>query len=154
MVAIQKKYATDFYNPNLFVKIGLFIFTSIAVSAALGFYSLFCFTAINGLEYSDAFPIFTCLFFAILCIGGLELFIRNKLIYRSGVDEALLYSALGFILAGIAFGIDEDSNNGMLVTSILFLPFLIVASIRYIDTIASIFTWYASTPFSFCFYLN
>jgi len=140
MATIQKKYHTDFYNPNLFVKIGLFIFTSIAVSAALGFYTLFCFTASNGLELSDSFPIFTCVFFAALCIGGLELFIRNKLIYRSGVDEALLYSALGFILSGILFSIDDDSTNGMLVTSILFLPFLVAASIRYIDTIASIFT--------------
>jgi hypothetical protein len=51
-----------------------------------------------------------------------------------------LYSALGFILSGILFSIDDDSTNGMLVTSILFLPFLIAASIRYIDTIASIFT--------------
>ena len=138
MVNIQKKYSTDFYNPNLFVKIGLFIFTSIAVTAALGFYSLFFFTAINGLELSGVFPVFTCVLFAGICIAALELFIQNKLIYRSGVDEALLYSALGFILSAIIYSINSSSSNTTLIAAIAFFPFVVVASIRYVDTIVSI----------------
>lgn len=138
MVTIQKKYSTNFYNPNLFVKIGLFIFTSIAISAALGFYMLFCFTASNGLELSDVFPVFTCILFAGLCLAGLELFIRNKLIYRSGVDEALLYSALGFILSGIVYSIGSYNYNATLISAVVFLPFVVIASIRYTDTIVSI----------------
>ncbi|MBL7884272.1 MAG: hypothetical protein JNL69_09395 [Bacteroidia bacterium] len=140
MALLLKKYQTDFYSPNLFIKIGLFIFTLITISAALGFYSLFSFTAINGLEQSNVFPVFTSILFAIICIVILELFIQNKLIFRSGVDEALLYAALSFILSGILFAVDNDSNNGMLISSIVFLPFLVVASIRYIDTITSILT--------------
>ncbi|MBN8697870.1 MAG: hypothetical protein J0L87_15170 [Bacteroidetes bacterium] len=140
MSAILKKYHVDFYDPNIFVKIGLFIFTTITVSAALGFYTLFAFTASNGLEFSDLFPIITSIFFAIICIAALELFIRNKMIYRSGVDEALLYSAYGFILSAILFTVDNDSSNGALISSILFLPFLAAGSIRYLDTISSILT--------------
>jgi hypothetical protein len=138
MANIQKKYPINFYNPNLFVKIGLFIFTNIAISAALGFYVLFCFTGSNGLEHSDVFPVVTCIIFATLCMVALELFVRNKLIYRSGVDEALLYSTLGFILFAIAYSVGTYNDNAVLISALIFLPFLIIASIRYIDTIVSI----------------
>ncbi|MGB3946688.1 MAG: hypothetical protein WBM13_01780 [Bacteroidia bacterium] len=140
MITIQKKYTANFYNPNLFVKIGLFVFTCVAISAALGFYTLFCFTVSNGLEHSDLFPVFTCMLFAALCFVGLELFVRNKLVYRSGVDEALLYSALGFILSGILYSIDYYYYNTTLVSALVFLPFVVIASIRYTDTIVTIVT--------------
>ncbi len=140
MAVILKKYHVDFYDPNIFVKIGLFIFTTITISATLGFYVLFAFTASNGLEFSDLFPIITSIIFATGCVAALELFIRNKMIYRSGVDEALLYSAYGFILSAVLFIVDSDSSNGMLIAFILFLPFLIAGCIRYIDSISSILT--------------
>ena len=140
MATILKKYPVNFYKPNLFVKIGLFIFTCIIIGAALGLYSLVAFTANNGLELSDVFPIITCFLFAIICLVSLELFIRSKITYNAGVDEALLYSALGFVLSGILFIVDNDSSNGILFSFCFFLPFLIAASIRYMDSIIAILT--------------
>lgn len=138
-----KKYSVSFYNPNLFVKIGLFIFTLFAISGTLGMFSLFF---IDTLSHGDSklFSIITCVVFSIGCIVVLEHYIKVKQLYRSGVDEALLYAALGFVLAGICFIIfdiesyDNNYQNSALLVLFLFLPFTIIASIRYIDTLTTL----------------
>ncbi len=137
------KYSVLFYNPNLFVKIGLFVFTLFAISGALGMFSLFF---IDTLSHGDSklFSIITCVVFSIGCITVLEHYIKVKQLYSSGVDEALLYATLGFILAGICVVVfDVESNtinyqNTILLILFLFLPFTIAASIRYIDRLTTL----------------
>lgn len=138
MSIIQDQYQADFYKPNLFVKIMLFIFTVIAISAGLGLFIYFAFEGNRYLDQSNGFAIFTSCFFAVVCIALLELFIKNKTIYRSGVDEALLYSALAFIYYAISFMVNDIETNAILFTFILFLPFIVFAAIRYIDTLTAI----------------
>jgi hypothetical protein len=151
-----KTYSVPFYNPNLFVKIGLFIFTWFAISGALGVFSLFF---IDTLSHGDSklFSIITCVVFSIGCTAVLEHYIKVKQLYRSGVDEALLYAALGFVLADICFitfdveRYDNNYQNMVLGILLLFLPFTIAASIRYIDTFTTLVS--VGIIYAICFIL-
>lgn len=142
----NNKYHTDFYNPNLFIKIGLFIFTSFVILAALGLFALVCMPLYSYPNNSNVFAIITCIVFAISCIVALELLIKAKLLYRSGIDEALLYAGITFIYFAIKFSFDYSYDydysyphkNYDLIILIIFLPFTIAAAIRYIDSLMSI----------------
>jgi hypothetical protein len=130
--SILKKYKTEFYSPNLFVKIGLFIFTFFVVSAAYGFFSL---TFMAGL-FGSGYFIFSCFLFSALCVFTLEFYIKKNNLYNAGVDECLLYSALmfGFIAIGIIIKYEfEFFNDQTLLLSILSVPFFLAAIVRYSD---------------------
>ena len=136
MAVILKKYNSPFYTPNLFIKLGLFIFTGVLISAALGFYCLFAYTIDHSLN--NGFATFTCFLFAIVCFVALEFFIKNNKLHNSGIDDALLYSALIFLFTGFSIGVDNYTNNRILITLFLFFPFVIMAAIRYVDTLVTI----------------
>src|ERR1700710_3145678 len=87
---ITSRYVLDFYTPNIFIKIGLFLFTCVSISAALGLFCLMLFSNSNS-ENENAIVVATCLLFAFGCLLLLEIFIKQKRIYKSGVDQALLY---------------------------------------------------------------
>lgn len=85
---ITTDFPESFYKPGIFVKTGLFLFTLLAGSFFSGFISLFF------LENSTD-KIFTvisivcsiCFFFA------LEYMIKDRKLFHSGIDNALLYMA-------------------------------------------------------------
>jgi hypothetical protein len=137
MSTILENYKSAFYNPNLFVKIGLFMFTWIAILAAVGFYSIFFFSLYK--DSDKTFPVFTCFLFSMICVIALEQFIKKKNVYRSGVDECLLYTALGLLFSGIGILLNDISTeqNNFLLLAIIALPFLTVAVIRYSDRLVS-----------------
>ncbi len=130
---VLKNYESGFYSPTLFIKIGLFIFTAVAIGAAAGFYSLFFLMA--NASRSTAFFVFTCILFSILSVIALEFFIRNNKVHRAGVDECLLYAALGFIFSAVSMLINDrfDGSSNSLLICITALPFLIAAVVRYAD---------------------
>ena len=148
MKLASDKYHTDFYNPNLFIKIGLFIFTSFVILAALGLFLLICLPIYSYPYNSNIFAVVTCIVFAISCIVALELLIKAKLLYRSGIDEALLYAGITFVYFAIKFSFDYryaynydysyPQESYSLISLIIFLPFTIVAAIRYIDSLMSV----------------
>lgn len=129
------KYPHNFYSPNLFVKIGLFLFTCIAVSAALGFYALLFMDAFDG----ESFITFTAFFFACATFGILEFLIRHTRIHHSGNDEALLYIALSATAIGISglFDYNFSANNSTLFFCVLMSPVLLAAVIRYADRLVA-----------------
>jgi len=90
-----------FYNPNIFLKVGLFIFTYIAILSSLAFISIFIFFDI--LDSPSGFAIVS-LGYAMALGIMLEFLIKTKLLYRSGTDNALLYAMLGSLFS-FAFGI-------------------------------------------------
>ena len=156
-----KTYNTPFYNPNIFIKIGLFLFTCFAISSSVGFCYLFYFS--SGSHYNDEqlFSIVINFVFSIACIFVLEKLIKAKLLFRSGVDEALLYSAIIFLIVTLymIFSINkyahyngyETTDNTTLWIAIIIFPFLIAASMRYIDRLVTIFT--VIVFYSICFLL-
>ena len=138
MNSILKNYNTGFYSPNPFIKIGLFVFTFIAICAAIGFYSLFF--ALIRIHYNNGFFIFSCLLFSAICVFLLEYFIKNKAVYRAGVDECLLYASLGFlfIAVGIIIGNRFGQLNNALLSCIIAIPILTAAIIRYADQVVTL----------------
>jgi hypothetical protein len=136
--SIENKYIINFYSPALFIRIGLFIFTCILVSAAISLFTAFFFLFTNNA--STGFGIFICLLFTTGCFIALEILIKKKNIYCSGIDDALLYSGLGFLFGALCFIFEDHFNNSntILFYSILFLPILVCAVIRYSDKLISL----------------
>lgn len=94
--AIDQASPTDFYRPPVWLRVTLFLFTCVAASAAGGTFSLFFLSALQ-----DNSRLYFHLVTVLYAVGGgavLNLLIRNNRHYRSGVDNALLYTALGAIL--------------------------------------------------------
>jgi hypothetical protein len=135
---ILQKYSASFQASNVFVKIGLFIFILFIVLASLGIYSLLFSSIMYSSDGMVGFWVFTCVLFAAACFFVLELFIKNKNIYNSGTDEALLYIGLMFLGVGIFLATDEISSDSPLLYFFTALPFITFAVIRYADRITTL----------------
>lgn len=138
---IKKEYHSDYNNPNIFLKIGLFIFTILAASFSGGLFALFF--AIPFENNPQAGFIIGSMLFGVGFVFILEFLIKNNKLYHSGVDNALLYMALGAFCTAI-FIIFEGAKFPTWLMLSLYLPFFIVASIRYADVLATITTYLLS----------
>ena len=148
LVASTARYAVDFYTPNLFIKIGLFVFTWVSVGAAVGLFSLFFMGLLDSVN-GDVAIATLCLLFAGGCILLLETLIRQRKLYRAGIDEALLYAALlftGCAIGSLLPGWFGNTSSAFLSFSMLMMPVLVAATIRYADTFVAILL-------SFCCYV-
>jgi hypothetical protein len=134
---VSQKYTSDFYTPNLFIKIGLFIFTYILISTGTGLFSILFIKAFE--DSNSGFIHFFCLLWATICVVSLEVLIKNRKIYKSGIDQALLYAAIIFICCNIGylFRNSLDNSNSILSCAIILMPILASAIIRYADTLVA-----------------
>jgi hypothetical protein len=143
---ILNQYSSNFQTSNVFVKIGLFIFICFIALASLGIYSLLFSSIMYSSDSSVGFWVFSCFLYASACFVILEYFIKNKKIYNSGTDEALLYIGLTFLAIGIFMLIDSISFDSPLLFLSTVLPFITLAVIRYADRITTL-------ALSFCVYV-
>jgi hypothetical protein len=81
----------------------------------------------------------------VACFFILESFIKNKNIYNSGTDEALLYIGLIFLTLCVFLVTNEISSDSPLFFFSTALPFIAFAMIRYADRIITL-------ALSFCVY--
>ena len=139
--AIKQEYHSDYNNPNIFLKIGLFIFTILAASFSVGLLSFFLILPFEG-NYNLGI-IFQSLFLGIAFTFILEFLIKNNKLYHSGVDNALIYMALGAFCAAFFFIFENTKTPTWFMLS-LYLPFFMVASIRYADVLVTISTYLLS----------
>lgn len=136
---IEKTYIYDYYAPNVFLKIGLFIFTILAASFSIGIMSIFLIKVYeNNLN--------TATIIQSLIIGGvffflLENLIKSRQLYHSGVDNALIYMALGAFCTTIYF-LFEKQNPPTWLFLILFLPLFVATTIRYADSVVCTLTYF------------
>jgi hypothetical protein len=133
----KKEFPVGFQQSNIFVKIGLFIFTNIIILAAGGLFLLFFGEAISGnrlvgptLSLIAAFSLF----------WALENSINGSKFYRSGVDNALFYAALGFTLLFFVSITDYNSPDWVYLTFSLLILFL--ALMRYSDLLTAVGLYY------------
>lgn len=129
----KKLFPVEFYQPNIFIEFGLFIFTNVAISSTFGFVSIMLFSALmdTGAGLSAV-----CLINGIGLIFVLEYFIKNRKLYRSGTDNALLYVAIGSFLSAI-FAITNfhwSLYAYYFLSLLIFIPFLL----RYGDPFVAI----------------
>ena len=128
---IQERYTSNFYSPNVFVRIGLGFFSMILLSAAMGLIGLFTDPD------TEAGLAFLCIFTGVLAFIMLEFWaIRSARHYGSGVDDILLYFGIGAILAGLLSPLPYNVDE--LVYYIVALPLLVTGSVRYLDRILTI----------------
>lgn len=140
MASIQKKYPVDYFKPNFFIKIGLFLFTLFLIGAALGFFTLFTLSIFSQLNSMDGYGIVTSLIFACASFFALEKLIKWRNWFSNGIDDALLYSGLSFMVSVIAFSISHNLNDFdvFLILCLIMLPILFFCIRRYLDRIVSI----------------
>jgi hypothetical protein len=136
---IEKNYPYDYYAPNIFLKIGLFIFTILAAGFSISIMSIF-FVSIYESNLNAAAIIQS------LMIGGVFLFllenlIKNRKLYHSGVDNALIYMALGAFCTSIYF-LFEKLNPPTWLFLMLFLPLFVAATIRYAESVVCTLTYF------------
>jgi hypothetical protein len=132
----QKAFPVGFNRPNVFVKIGLFLFTNIVGSASFGFLSLFLAAII--LESSIGLAVI-CLIYAAILLYLLEYFIKKNKFYHSGADNALLYATIGAIF--VFFLAITDFKAAFSIYYIIGLVVLLPALLRYADPLVAIGTY-------------
>ena len=138
-LAINRNYPYEYYSPNIFLKIGLFVFTILAAGFSVSIMSLFL-VSIYDTDLNMAIVIQS------LMVGGVFLFVLEKLIksrklYHSGVDNALIYMALGAFSTTIYF-LFEKLNPPTWLFFLLFLPLFIFATIRYAESVVCTLTYF------------
>ena len=139
--AIEAAYPLNFYRPGLFLRLVLFIFAGVSAFGAAGLLVL-----ILDSGYFRVLA-FLC---AIGSLALLEVLLRSSRLYHAGVDNALLYSFLGWtsaLLADIIMAQDfiplDDRYDGSLVNpymALVLIPVLVlfvVAAIRYADRLVA-----------------
>ncbi|HEX8531083.1 MAG TPA: hypothetical protein VF646_13725 [Cytophagales bacterium] len=135
--AILAAYPVGFYTPNVFVRIGLALFCWILTLAAFGLFALIF------MEGSSGTASVMLLLFGGGLFAALEYTIHTKHHYRSGIDDALLYSALGSVMSGFATlvpGLEDD----FLGLSVLGLSVLTFGAVRYADKLVTGFAFHCA----------
>ncbi|MDQ3051926.1 MAG: hypothetical protein M3Q95_13660 [Bacteroidota bacterium] len=124
---IQDEFIPVLYTPSVFVRFGLFIFCSILINAALG---LITSILVSFMDNEKTIGVLMILAFGIF-IWALEFFIHQKQHYRSGIDDCLLYYAVGFLAAGLIL---LTNLFEPLQIALIALPVFALASWRYSDS--------------------
>ena len=124
---IKNKYPVQFYTPNIFIRIGLFILTLIILSFSFSLFSLLFMSSLENAWKG------LLLFFAILTYAALEFMVQKNRHYKSGVDDALLWNFAGMLFGSISLLLDA----GTLTNCILAFIISFYCSIRFADRIMS-----------------
>ncbi len=129
--AIVEKYPVEFYTPNIFARIGLFILTFIIVAFTDSLLTLMA-------SSSDIFENSGWYFFlGALTYIALECIINIKNHYRSGVDDALLYITAGqFAVAFYVMLFRNQEPSGIIIAGIVFIISLYL-TLRFADMLMS-----------------
>lgn len=128
--AVKSEFPEKFYRPGIFVKIGLFIFGLVGCLFFTGFLSLFL-AGSGGDGAISAMSIISAICFVV----ALEFLIRERKLYHSGIDNALLYAAI--VGALVPFFVLVQSPPVWL-SCIVALLVLIPAILRYADLVTMV----------------
>jgi hypothetical protein len=128
VLKIQDAYVSGFYHPNFIIRILLFVAALLALSGVTG---------LGGLMIADAEDEVIwvcCILYGIGSFVILEkFFISKNNHFKSGVNEALLYHACGFVIGG-TIALTEGDSLVIFISCILVFTF---ASIRYLDLVTT-----------------
>ena len=145
LTAIKLNYPCNFYHPNLAIRFLLFIAASIAISGVNGLFFVFIVEMAEPAQGALA-----------LIAGGAAIFLAQKVLvdtnhhYRSGVVEAVVYFAIGYLVGGIALLTDANIHI-TLIASVAVLAFV---SIRFLDLICTFLGVFVLAGFIFYEFYN
>ncbi|KUG08525.1 hypothetical protein [Solirubrum puertoriconensis] len=148
--AIVQAYPLDFYQPNFFIKVGLFLFTWFGCFMAGGLFLLMFGSGLADTRVVtfESVLLVDSLLMGAVTIVALDAFIRNSRLYHSGSDNALLYFALGSFLTALGLFYDhilglpifDDVLIGRGLFWLLLVPvvaLLFAAVVRYADALVA-----------------
>ena len=125
--AIKTQFTTPLYTPNLFIRVVLFFFTSIALGGVYGML-----VVVVGRAGALAFG---SVIVGLAALVALEALVKGRHLYQSGMDDALLYAALLWSIGGVIWlylGSAPWTRDGV-VPWLLALPCLIGGAVRFAD---------------------
>jgi uncharacterized membrane protein YgcG len=126
---VDKKLMPRYEHTNFFIRAGLFLLTVVIISAGLGLCALFVSNVISESNFW---------FFSLLAAGVLFLLLQTIVIgqrnqFRSGMDDATLYSALLFMFIAFFLLFEDSLFDDELRASIFFLAFFSIPAVIYLD---------------------
>ncbi|GGM87293.1 hypothetical protein GCM10010967_19640 [Dyadobacter beijingensis] len=127
---VKEHFPEKFYRPGLFVKIGLFCFAVVACSFFIGFLSLFWVDTHSDTGFS-VLSLIACGCF----IFVLEFLIRDRKLFHSGVDNALLYAAVAAAMVPMFMLFNHAPLWAYCLAA---LAIIIPATLRYADLLGPI----------------
>lgn len=143
MQRIHAAYPVGFYSPNPYIRVGLFLLTAVIVLFSLG---LFLLIFLRGID--DAWRAML-IFFGLAVYGALELFIKEKKHYRSGVDDGLLWTSAALLTFAFTF----ETNISPWVNCALIFVIAACFTLRFADMIMSAVAVLAFLSMLFYLYL-
>ncbi len=103
---LEQETVSELRTTNIFLRLVLFLFTSISVGAAFGlFFKVF----LTG-PSDQTLGVF-CLIFAAACYAAAEAAVSQARLYRYGIEEALAVCSVGFLCLGLQFALFTDSSS-------------------------------------------
>jgi hypothetical protein len=133
---ILKQHPSPYKSFNIFARIALFIFTLFILGSATGLINI-----IFSVAEFYRFITFQCFFFGIGAYILAEISIRKLSFFRSGIKEALLYTAivsLSFGVVGLITGGTFNFYGDPLIYFLIILPIISFAAIRFCDRFLSL----------------
>ena len=135
--SIQAASRPAYKRSNFFIRAGMFVLTLIACSGSFGLFGLI----LNVFDGEAGLKVILMLASA-LSFFILHRFIREKGHYCTGVDDALLYCGLGLLITFIQLTFNHLNADFMLVLYLSSFPFLLAASVLFIDRLLSILSFF------------
>jgi hypothetical protein len=142
---VKAAYPTGFYTPNLLVRIGLFLLTLTGTQFAGMFVTLI----LEGLHVVDN-PIWP-IFLGLCTYAAAEFFTKRNRLFRSGVDDALIWLSASLLAVGVIWALDGSPDVNLLGSGAILLLSLyftlrfadpVMAVISFLSLLAVVFfTW-------------
>lgn len=101
---LENETVSDLRTTNIFLRLVLFLFTLIGVSAGIGLFFV-------GSGPSQQTVGVFLLVFAGVCYGAAEFAVSQGRLYRYGIEEALAVCSVGFLCVGIEIVFFRDSST-------------------------------------------
>ena len=132
---VKTAFPAIIIQPNLFIRLGLFLFTYLCISFLIGLISLL----LSGSNFSEKGWGILILILGIILTFLNEKFIRERHWYRQGSDNALCYGAITCFVCGLALiGLD-----GFSTICLLSFVFISLSALRYGDPLLAFGAFYA-----------
>ncbi|MEJ7588485.1 MAG: hypothetical protein WKI04_13065 [Ferruginibacter sp.] len=125
---INTKFSTRFYSPDFFIRIGLFILSTVIFLFSFGLFALLFLSEIDSAIAGLA------IFFAVIAYAALEYFVLVKHHFCSGVDDALLWISAASLFGGISY----LSYAGDLANCIIIFIITFYCCLRFADRVLAV----------------
>ncbi|HTH58123.1 MAG TPA: hypothetical protein VL728_18880 [Cyclobacteriaceae bacterium] len=125
LTAIVEEYKVNLYHPNLMIRLLLFVATALGLSGVTGLFGTILFSGASRNLICTV-----CILYGAGTLLVLEKVMLKNNHFKSGVTEAIMYYACGFLICGIGGLTDFDLIALTTWTCVIVFS---LAAIRYLD---------------------